>query len=76
MKHFSTGIFAELNAKKDELEGQGKHLYNLFVGTPDFEPAPHIMKAVTESAARPEDYKSDNVLYILYCRFWHRRQQR
>ena len=57
MKHFSTGIFAELNAKKDELEGQGKHLYNLFVGTPDFEPAPHIMKAVAESAARPEDYK-------------------
>ena len=53
MKHFSTGIFAELNEKRDEMEKQGKKLYNLFVGTPDFPPAPQIMEAVQKSAANP-----------------------
>lgn len=57
MKHFSTGIFAELNEKKETLEKQGRKLYNLFVGTPDFPPASHIMEAVQKSAACPEDYK-------------------
>ena len=57
MKHFSTGIFAELNEKREKIEKQGKKLYNLFVGTPDFPPAPHIMEAVQKSAANPEDYK-------------------
>ena len=56
-EHFGTGIFAELNAKRDEMEKQGRKLYNLFVGTPDFAPAPHIMEAVQKSAANPEDYK-------------------
>ena len=41
MQHFSTGIFTELNEKRDAMEKQGKKLYNLFVGTPDFPPAPH-----------------------------------
>ena len=57
MQHFSTGIFTELNEKRDAMEKQGKKLYNLFVGTPDFPPAPHIMEAVQKSAANPEDYK-------------------
>lgn len=57
MQHFSTGIFTELNEKRDAMEKQGKKLYNLFVGTPDFPPAPHIMEAVQKSAAEPEDYK-------------------
>ncbi len=57
MQHFSTGIFTELTQKKEEMERQGKKLYNLFVGTPDFAPADHIMEAVQESAANPEDYK-------------------
>ena len=56
-QHFGTGIFAELNEKKDEMEKKGRKLYNLFVGTPDFAPAPHIMEAVQKSAANPEDYK-------------------
>ena len=56
-QHFGTGIFAELNEKKEEMEKKGRKLYNLFVGTPDFAPAPHIMEAVQKSAANPEDYK-------------------
>ena len=44
-KHFSTlindfkpGIFGALNEKKEELLKEGRKVYNLSVGTPDFEP--------------------------------------
>ena len=55
--HFSTGIFTALNAKKDELEKQNKKLYNLFVGTPDFEPPAEVIEAVVKASADPESYK-------------------
>ncbi len=51
------GIFATLNAKKEELLRQGKTVYNLSVGTPDFKPPQHIMDAVSEAARKPENYK-------------------
>lgn len=57
LSHFRTGIFAELNQKKEELQAQGRTVYNLSVGTPDFEPPAHVIRAVTEAAARPENYK-------------------
>ena len=57
LDHFQTGIFAELNDKKDAMERKGKHIYNLSVGTPDFEPPKHIMDAVLEAAGKPENYK-------------------
>lgn len=57
LNHFSTGIFADIDEKKEKLIAQGKKIYNLSIGTPDFPPAEHIMKAVIESASRPEDYK-------------------
>lgn len=57
MKDFEEGIFQLLNEKKNEVEKQGKKVYNLSVGTPDFKPAEHIIKAVTEAAMKPENYK-------------------
>lgn len=57
MKDYESGIFQVLNEKKDEAEKQGKKIYNLSVGTPDFPPAEHIMNAVVEAAQRPENYK-------------------
>lgn len=57
LSHFETGIFAALNAKKDALLAQGRPVYNLFVGTPDFLPAPHIMEAVSKAATIPANYK-------------------
>lgn len=57
MKALESGIFQMLNDKKNEVEKQGKKVYNLSVGTPDFEPAPHIMEAVAEAAKKPENYK-------------------
>lgn len=62
--HFSTlingfkqGIFGALNEKKEELVRAGRTVYNLSVGTPDFEPAPHVMKAMQEACGRAENYK-------------------
>lgn len=57
MKDYEAGIFQVLNEKKDEAEKQGKKIYNLSVGTPDFPPAKHIMDAVIEAAKKPENYK-------------------
>lgn len=57
MKDYEEGIFQLLNEKKNEREAQGKKVYNLSVGTPDFKPADHIMEALTKAAAKPENYK-------------------
>lgn len=54
---FKTGIFATLNEKKEELIKEGKKVYNLSVGTPDFKPAPHVMKAMQDACKDPENYK-------------------
>ncbi len=54
---FHAGIFAVLNEKKEELLKQGKKIYNLSVGTPDFYPESDVMKAVSEAAKDPENYK-------------------
>ncbi len=57
MKDFEEGIFQVLDEKKKELEAQGRTVYNLSVGTPDFPPAAHIVEAVVEAAKKPENYK-------------------
>ena len=57
MKELQGGIFQLLNEKKNEVEAQGKKVYNLSVGTPDFEPAPHVMEAVAKAAMQPQNYR-------------------
>lgn len=57
MKDFEEGIFQILDEKRLEMVKEGRKVYNFSVGTPDFEPAEHIMKAVAEAASRPENYK-------------------
>jgi LL-diaminopimelate aminotransferase len=54
---FKTGVFAMLNEKKEELLQKGRKVYNLSVGTPDFEPAPHVMAAMQKACSRAENYK-------------------
>lgn len=54
---FQAGIFAILNEKKDELVRQGREVFNLSVGTPDFKPAPHVMEAFYKACQDPENYK-------------------
>lgn len=47
---FPTEIFSALNNRKVALEAEGKKIYNLSVGTPDFETAPHIKQALIDAA--------------------------
>lgn len=54
---FKPGIFGALNERKEELLHAGRKVYNLSVGTPDFRPAPHVMKAMQEACGKAENYK-------------------
>lgn len=56
LDHFQTGVFAALNEKKEEMIKSGKKVYNLSVGTPDFEPPKHVMDALVEAAKDPKQY--------------------
>lgn len=57
MKGYEEGIFQVLNEMRLKKEQAGEKVYNFSVGTPDFQPAPHIIKAVSEAASKPENYK-------------------
>ena len=54
---FGPEIFAALNERKVALEAEGRTLYNLSVGTPDFPTPPHIKQALVEAAAKDENWK-------------------
>ena len=54
---FGPEIFAALNDKKVALEAEGRHLFNLSVGTPDFAPADHIKQALIDAARDNENWK-------------------
>ena len=54
---FGPEIFAALNDKKVALEAEGRHLFNLSVGTPDFAPADHIKQALVDAARDNENWK-------------------
>ena len=49
-------IFASLNEKKLKLEKEGRQIYNMSVGTPDFVPPAHIVEALRASAADPASW--------------------
>lgn len=51
------GIFNVLNDKKKELLSRGRKVYNFSIGTPDFQPAAHIMEAMQEACKNPQNYK-------------------
>ena len=51
------GIFNILNDKKKDLLNREIKVFNFSIGTPDFEPAPHIMEAMQEACKNPQNYK-------------------
>ncbi len=57
LDHFSTGIFAAMDEKKNALLKTGRKVWNLSIGTPDFRPPQHVMEAVSKAALDPENYK-------------------
>ena len=57
LDHYTTGVFAALNEEKDKIERQGGKVYNLSIGTPDFETPQHIRQALMDSAQDPNNWK-------------------
>lgn len=54
---FKPNIFSVLNEKKNQRLKEGKVVYNLSVGTPDFKPDEHVMEAVSKVCLNPDNYK-------------------
>ena len=57
LDRFSAEVFASLNNKLLALKAQGKTIYNMSVGTPDFKPYGHVVDALTQAAQDPEMWK-------------------
>lgn len=57
MDGFKPGIFNVLDDRKKERLAQGKPVYNLSIGTPDFLPEPHIVEAMARAASDPNNYR-------------------
>lgn len=57
LDRFGTEVFASLNNKLLALKAQGKTIYNMSVGTPDFKPYDHVVEALTQAAQDPEMWK-------------------
>lgn len=57
LDRFGAEVFASLNNKLLALKAQGKTIYNMSVGTPDFKPYDHVVEALTHAAKDPEMWK-------------------
>lgn len=57
LDRFGAEVFASLNNKLLALKAQGKTIYNMSVGTPDFKPYDHVVEALTQAAQDPEMWK-------------------
>ncbi|MED9959977.1 MAG: aminotransferase class I/II-fold pyridoxal phosphate-dependent enzyme [Collinsella sp.] len=57
LERFGAEVFASLNNKLLALKAQGKTIYNMSVGTPDFKPYDHVVEALTQAAQDPEMWK-------------------
>lgn len=74
---FDNEVFASLNARRRELEAQGKTIVDLSVGTPDFEPPAHVVNALVDAASDPANWKyslhdTDELLDAV-CAYYERR---
>lgn len=57
LDRFGAEVFASLNNKLLALKAQGKTIYNMSVGMPDFRPYDHVVEALTQAAQDPEMWK-------------------
>ncbi len=57
LDRFGAEVFASLNNELLALKAQGKTIYNMSVGTPDFKPYGHVVEALTQAAQDPEMWK-------------------
>ncbi|MCC8129771.1 MAG: aminotransferase class I/II-fold pyridoxal phosphate-dependent enzyme [Clostridiales bacterium] len=56
MDAFQPGIFSLLNDRKNQRISEGKPVWNLSVGTPDFSPDAHVIAAMEEAVRHPVNY--------------------
>lgn len=54
---FGDEIFSTLNAHRLQLEAEGRTIYNLSIGTPDFVPFDNVVDALTDAARDPRNWK-------------------
>ncbi|SFQ02428.1 LL-diaminopimelate aminotransferase [Oscillibacter sp. PC13] len=77
MDLFQAGIFSVLDNARKEMEHSGRKVYNLSVGTPDFQPPRHVIEALSQAALNPENYKyslSDRPELIQAVQGWYSRR--
>lgn len=77
MEDFQPGIFNVLDDRKNERLAQGKPVYNLSIGTPDFLPEPHIVEALARAAADPNNYRyslGETPELVEAVRSWYQRR--
>lgn len=77
MDQFQAGIFNILDDKKKQLEAAGRKVYNLSIGTPDFQPEPHVIAALTEAAQDPNNWKyalTETPALVEAVENWYRRR--
>lgn len=72
-----SNIFNRLDDKKRELAARGVDVINLSIGTPDFEPDPHVMQAVAEASLQPACYRysiTDTPAMVGAVQNWYERR--
>ena len=53
---FGEEVFASLNEKLIKLQEEGRTIYNLSIGTPDFVPPQHVKDALASACADPANW--------------------
>ena len=77
MEAFQPGIFNVLNDRKLAMEAAGRKVWNLSIGTPDFQPDPHVMQAMAEACRIPFNYTyavTDLPELVEAVQVWYRRR--
>ena len=77
METFQPGIFNVLDDRRKARLAQGKQVYNLSIGTPDFLPEPHVVEALSRAAADPRNYRyslSETPELVQAVRDWYERR--
>lgn len=57
MESFQPGIFNVLDNKRKEMLAQGRRVYNLSVGTPDFPPDQNVLEAAVRATQDPKNFQ-------------------
>ena len=57
LDHFQEGVFAAIDRKIAAYRAQGRELYNLSIGTPDFHPPEQVRKVISDAALDGGNYR-------------------